>query len=59
MAVLSLAAQSLQVKKQARSNRSLFFARCKLNSARQAQALVQYHCRILADLVQYTYFIAK
>lgn len=23
------------------------------------QALVQYHCRILADLAQYTYFIAK
>jgi hypothetical protein len=39
MAVLSLAAQSLQVKKQARSNRSLFFARCKLNSARQARLL--------------------
>jgi hypothetical protein len=37
--VLSLAAQSLQVKKQARSNRSLFFARCKLNSARQARLL--------------------
>jgi hypothetical protein len=30
-----------------------------LQSLSLGQALVQYHCRILADLVQYTYFIAK